>query len=1026
TKTIMIYMMGSDLESGNAAATSDMEEMMDHLPDLEKVHVLVYTGGSKLWHNGVPADANMVYELVEEGLYPVQEYASKSMGESETLAEFLNYGYENYPADTFNLICWDHGNGPVEGYGKDSLNDNDSLELTELKDALEASPFDAENKLALIGFDACLMSSAELACAVSEYGDYLIASQEVEPNYGWNYAFLETAGEVGTEGLVGSIIDQYVSFNESYFQENENVRSEVTLAAVDLSLAGELEDALNQMFADAGRDISGDYVSLASERVRTRAFGRASTGSEYDLVDLSALMTSMEENFPEETEKIRALLDDMVVCNGSNTEESCGLSLYYPFYNKTYYKKSWGDSYQELGVLSDYADYLKKYSNIWLSTDMQSYFEGTLEAETEGNSVYSLQLSDEQAERYASGCYYIFRRHSDSGNLYEMVSASDQVEYKNGKLSANFDGNIIYCETDFGELYVPLMRQWDTVDDETRYSVFTSFEKTFGETYGNLFNDSEDADTLEDTTASGAIQLALNQETKEVTVTDVVSTEESDGAGLASGKLPKIDLDDYAHVQFYRPMRYLTRDENGHILDFWEWSENTFISWIDLPIADGLKFSYRPLYNTGDEYYIMFRVTDVQGSVYCSEPLPMLMEDAPVKEEKGIAGTAVWESGPSCQVFSESGVTMELYLCESDEAVPAWIVRITNENAFGIDLRIKETTVNGTYSTSGQSYISLDANSSGEYELGSIRTLSQASGIGLPESIRFKIELINAATDGHLLFDESYAVELGDDVESSLVYEPYHEALADEQVLLEKGGIRVTLAGFGRNPASTDGQNVTRLLAENTGDREAEVSWTGFAVNGQYKTLEKAAELGAGQMSWLRGTEVHELSEKQGAAIETLTLYLSVDGEAYICPVKLSAHSASSPDASEMIGREIVYEDEDVCIYQGSIHTGEYGDKRGNVWIENKSDINLQLNLTYLEIGDEVLLDYEGADQSIYAYYGSGELPAGVWKMIELPLYYDEEAAEAKYAYEWRRAGETETLGQAEDLFLFAENGDEE
>lgn len=48
------------------------------------------------------------------------------MGEPENLTRFLSYAAQNYPADRFGLILWDHGNGPLIGYGMDKQYGNDS------------------------------------------------------------------------------------------------------------------------------------------------------------------------------------------------------------------------------------------------------------------------------------------------------------------------------------------------------------------------------------------------------------------------------------------------------------------------------------------------------------------------------------------------------------------------------------------------------------------------------------------------------------------------------------------------------------------------------------------------------------------------------------------------------------------------------------------------------------------------------------------------------------------------------------
>ncbi len=54
------------------------------------------------------------------------------------MSSFLNYGFDFFPADSYSLILWDHGGGPVLGYGVDE-NFRDLLTLDELSEALEDS-----------------------------------------------------------------------------------------------------------------------------------------------------------------------------------------------------------------------------------------------------------------------------------------------------------------------------------------------------------------------------------------------------------------------------------------------------------------------------------------------------------------------------------------------------------------------------------------------------------------------------------------------------------------------------------------------------------------------------------------------------------------------------------------------------------------------------------------------------------------------------------------------------------------------
>ena len=242
--TVMIYMTGSDLEPSSKAATKDMEEMAASGIDLRENNLVVFTGGAPKWHCEVPEDVNALLQLTEDGFQLIDSFPQLSMGTAENLSRFLNLAWERFPAEEYYLILWDHGNGPVMGYCMDKLYNNDMLSLAEMRQALEDSPFSSENRLGILGFDACLMASAELVCMLGDYADYMIASQETEPNFGWNYAFLGDCGKIPAKDLACRAADAYLAYSLAYFDNNPFFNSDVTLAVVDLAFASELKDGI--------------------------------------------------------------------------------------------------------------------------------------------------------------------------------------------------------------------------------------------------------------------------------------------------------------------------------------------------------------------------------------------------------------------------------------------------------------------------------------------------------------------------------------------------------------------------------------------------------------------------------------------------------------------------------------------------------------------------------------------------------------------------------------------------------------
>ena len=185
TATIMVYMCGTDLESRSGMGTSDLQEML--AADLgQNINLLVYTGGCKGWKNNlVSSSNNQIWQVRDGGMVCLQkDLGSVPMTDPDTLTGYIQWCAKNYPADRYELIFWDHGGGSISGYGYDEkFASSGSMGLAGINTALK----NAGVTFDFIGFDACLMATAETALMLTPYADYLIASEETEPGVGWYY-----------------------------------------------------------------------------------------------------------------------------------------------------------------------------------------------------------------------------------------------------------------------------------------------------------------------------------------------------------------------------------------------------------------------------------------------------------------------------------------------------------------------------------------------------------------------------------------------------------------------------------------------------------------------------------------------------------------------------------------------------------------------------------------------------------------------------------------------------------------------
>ena len=400
TITLMVYMCGSNLESGSAAATADLMEMANSGYDHRKINLLVMTGGTTQWSLGLPTDALCIYQPGRGTMRMLYAFEPMNMGEPDALTALLCYGFEQHPADRYGLILWDHGGGPLRGVCWDEIYGGDSLSMDELTYALSQSPA-MTRRLDFIGFDACLMASTEVAALMAPFARYMIASEETEPGHGWDYAFLQGLESDPDGAAIGRrIVDQYFAAGTD--------TADMTLSCVDLDAVGALTTALDGFFG--GLEISGGNYALFSYAAHnTRAYGRASSGSGgYDLIDLNALIGQLRDRDPDGAAAAEAAVSAAVVYSRSGDARSSGLSVYHPYENKADYAQSWAEAYPALRFSDGYTGYVQRFASYLFGSQDISWAELSA-TRTDQESVYALPLSTSQREMLSSAQMRLLR-----------------------------------------------------------------------------------------------------------------------------------------------------------------------------------------------------------------------------------------------------------------------------------------------------------------------------------------------------------------------------------------------------------------------------------------------------------------------------------------------------------------------------------------------------------------------------------------------------------------------------------------
>ncbi len=364
--TIMVYMCGTDLESGSQMATRDLSEMTKASLN-DNVRIIVYTGGCRKWQNSVVSSSvNQIWKIENGGLRNlVADDGQKAMTDPATLTNFINYCTKNYPANRQMLIFWDHGGGSISGYGYDEkFPRSGSMSLSGINGALK----NANTTFDVIGFDACLMATAETALMLSNYGDYLVASEETEPGIGWYYTdwLTKLSSDPGMPTLsLGKLIaDDFVKTCASQCRGQKT-----TLSLIDLAEFGE---TFTDKFADFAKSTTAlikgnNYQAVSTARNGSREFAASTRIDQIDLVDFANRIGTPE------AKALSEMLLDAVKYNRTSTNmtDAYGVSIYFPYRSASKVDQA-VTTYNAIGLGSDYSDCIREFAGLEVSGQVAS------------------------------------------------------------------------------------------------------------------------------------------------------------------------------------------------------------------------------------------------------------------------------------------------------------------------------------------------------------------------------------------------------------------------------------------------------------------------------------------------------------------------------------------------------------------------------------------------------------------------------------------------------------------------------
>ena len=457
--TLMIYLCGTDLESRSKMATSDLQEMIGaNISD--NVNVLVYTGGCKQWQNNAfSSDKNQIWKVTSKGVTCLEKnMGNVSMTDEDTLSTFIKWCAKKYPANRNMLVMWDHGSGSVKGFGYDEkFASSGSMNLAEIDKALT----DGGVKFDFLGFDACLMATAETALMLTEHADYMIASEETEPGIGWYYTNwltdLSKNTSISTLELGKRIIDDFVNTCASKCAGQATTLSIVDLAEYEATVP----EALKEFSADTCELIQNEeYAIVSNARSGAREFGSSSKLDQVDLVHLAKNMNTKEGNALAE-----ALLGTVKYNRtSSNMTNAYGLAIYFPFRKATMVDDA-VETYKEIGMDQDYMRCIQEFASMEVAGQAASGGTTTpIPSLTGGYSASSSDMITQLLGSFLSGNVSSISGLSSSNTGFLTNSSLSEEMLSNYFRLNSFDDSYLTWEESYNGYVVSMPEQeWQLV-----------------------------------------------------------------------------------------------------------------------------------------------------------------------------------------------------------------------------------------------------------------------------------------------------------------------------------------------------------------------------------------------------------------------------------------------------------------------------------------------------------------------------------------------------------------------------------
>lgn len=295
SRTILVYMAAkNNLWPYHDENINQMKEALSR-SGLNDCNVIIYSS----YTQGNPKLLQLVFKGGRVDTATVYRYPSQNAVDKEVMRSVLADVKRLFPARKNGLILWSHGlnwlpadvvyndgyymasTAPADTSGIElysfGVEDGQTMELNDLRDALSDKGYQ------FILFDACLMGSAEVAYALRNKAEYLVASPAEIWVTGFPYA-----------AVMGNLVAHPIQLKEvcehfyDFYNGKTGMQRTGAISLIDLQQMEPLSDLVQQIYGQGA-----DRMDTVRWR-NVQRFDRGSNHTNFDLDDYVSRISSPE------------------------------------------------------------------------------------------------------------------------------------------------------------------------------------------------------------------------------------------------------------------------------------------------------------------------------------------------------------------------------------------------------------------------------------------------------------------------------------------------------------------------------------------------------------------------------------------------------------------------------------------------------------------------------------------------------------------------------------------------------------